>query len=293
MFIKAAIKWTWENLAISMFLIDNKTLLEIKEGYHIPAKPELLTKIQQLHTDQQYDVQEAANIVMKDVELSGDILKAINSAFFGLKTKISDIHQAAVILGFQNIYQITVACLVKNAFYQKNQVSCISLERFWDEAMETAAIAMHIANESKHTISTADAYALGLFHDSGIAAMSMRYEQYQDVLEAANNSDLSELDEIEQSVFNCSHTLVGYVLAMSWDVPQHICEIIARHHEKSLFDSLTDERQQCLAAVLMLAQNIVATRHNDRPLPMWQDVKSTVLDVLGFTEEHYKHFIEQ
>ena len=81
MFIKAAIKWTWENLAISMFLIDNKTLLEIKEGYHIPAKPELLTKIQQLHTDQQYDVQEAANIVMKDVELSGDILKAINSAF--------------------------------------------------------------------------------------------------------------------------------------------------------------------------------------------------------------------
>lgn len=103
-------------------------------------------------------------------------------------------------------------------------------------------------------------------------------------LDSANSSKELELDAIESSLFGCTHAEVGVAIAASWHVPSHLCEIIAKHHEKNILSSLPSVEQKYLAAILLMAQNIVAQRHNMLDLPMWAEVREEVYKLLNISE---------
>ena len=122
-----------------MFDIDENVLSDLKKGFNLPPKPELLTQLQQAISEQEPNLNHIADIVNGDVAIAAAVIKVINSPFYGLARTVTDIKQAVMFLGLDSINHLVTGFLIKQAFNQSQ--CCISLERFWDSATEIAHIA--------------------------------------------------------------------------------------------------------------------------------------------------------
>jgi HD-like signal output (HDOD) protein len=69
----------------------------------IPAFPATGNKVAQLLNKPDYSVVEVAGVIKFDPSITANILKMANSAYFGPRHKISNIHDAVIYLGQQNL----------------------------------------------------------------------------------------------------------------------------------------------------------------------------------------------
>lgn len=269
-----------------MTILDDDALRHISSGYHIPPRPAALAEIQQRsHTG---DLPGMAEVISQDVELSGLMLKTINSPLFGLGRQVTNVKQACVALGFQNVVNIITACLLRRAF---SAPSCLSLERFWDEALEKASLCRNLCQQYCPTLSSDDAFVLGLFHDCGIAALSIHHrDTYLAVLTSANQLTTVSLEQVEHAKLGITHTEIGYAIAKSWYLPEHIAEIIARHHQLNDLASLTDDGK-ALFSLLTIALNISEYKRNGHNLSNWVTLKGAVLAAIAMSEQDYLQYL--
>jgi HD-like signal output (HDOD) protein len=158
--------------------LDNKS-------YYIPSKPEILISLQKIMSHEEPDLLEISNLVASDLGLAAVVLQTINSPVFGMNRVNSDIKQAVMFIGIDAIYAIVQGHALKNSFRSK---SCISLERFWDEIVLVANAMCFIGQKVKEKIPIETLYAIGLFHDCGIAALATNYDDYKEVLINSNGN---------------------------------------------------------------------------------------------------------
>lgn len=99
------------------------------DGYHIPSKPDILSKIEQILQQDESDLMALADLIATDIGVSSIVLKTINAPFYGMRRTISEIKQAVLLLGMEIIRALVVGVILRRAY---DKPSCISLERFWD-----------------------------------------------------------------------------------------------------------------------------------------------------------------
>ena len=269
-----------------MIDVNEKVTQDVMSGFQIPPKPQVLIQLKSLLSKSEPELLEVADLISADVGMSATILKAINSPLYGLGRSVSDIKQAVMFLGLDGINSLVTAVALRKSFKQQN--SCISLERFWDNATEVASVAAFIANKFKHKVSVESIYTLGLFHDCGIPAMACNYADYKDLLiEANDNYDETQV-ELEQAKYRTDHTIVGYFLATSWHLPKDLCQIILRHHDKDFLAQVSDEQMRVNYAAIKMADNIVTSCKRFAAAPDWPHIKQDVLDILEIEMDEYQ-----
>lgn len=68
---------------------DNAQQLEtLLHGTRIPPQPEILVQIDKEWRKTESDVSRVAHLIRSDVSLSAGVLKVVNSAQFGLRTRV-------------------------------------------------------------------------------------------------------------------------------------------------------------------------------------------------------------
>ncbi|WP_425281503.1 HDOD domain-containing protein [Pseudoalteromonas xiamenensis] len=90
-----------------MISVDEKILKDIKEGFNIPPKPELLTALQHELAQAAPELNQVAKLIANDVATSAAVLKVINSPCYGLARTITDIRQAVMFLGNRQHHTIS------------------------------------------------------------------------------------------------------------------------------------------------------------------------------------------
>ncbi|TMP25579.1 hypothetical protein CWB99_20620 [Pseudoalteromonas rubra] len=268
-----------------MVNIDEKTLAELRSGFNLPAKPEILEHIQSELNSEEPELNRVANIISQDVATSAAVLKVINSPAYGMSRTVSDIKQAVMFLGLNSITQIVTGYLLKEAFDQS--LCCISLERFWDNAIDISQIAMLIGKRVRANVPVENLQLLGLFHDAGIPAMAMRYDNYKEVMTRAIQRPEYTLACYEELLYPTNHAVVGYYLASSWNIPKAMCQIILRHHDPLYLDEEHDDSEQQAFAILKLAENLVFEGKYFRNCADWHAFKDKVMIILNIHDDEY------
>lgn len=272
-----------ENLQLD---ISSAELNELLKGIKIPPQPQVLVDIQMETAMPDCSLDTVAKLISKDVGLSGWVLKAVNSSYFGLRSKITSIAQAINLLGINSVVNIVNAISISDALSSE---TVTALSDFWDNAGDVASACAVISK--KLTFASPDeAYTLGLFHDCGIPLLSMKYDNYLDVLESAYAQNQVRMTEIENQAFTTNHAVIGYFVAKSWKLPTYICEGIADHHkitEVFLQNSSSDSNKKNLLAVLKIAEHFCGThqsigkQENDYE---FEGIKGILLAYLGISE---------
>lgn len=266
-----------------MFDIDEKKIAEVVAGFHVPVRPEILSKIDNLMNEKEPNIEAVANLISSDVGLSATILKIINSPLYGMNRRISEIKQAVMMLGLNTINSLVTATLLKQSFTGK---ASISLERFWDDANDIANAMIFIGSKVKHNIPLEMLYTIGLFHNCGIPLLALKYTDYKDVLIEANTAN-EDFIAVEEKHYRTNHAVLGYYISSSWHLPKEICYLILRHHDNSYLTSSVDSEYKIAFATLKAAENIVERAKRFNYAPMWQESESLLLDILGISSVDY------
>jgi HD-like signal output (HDOD) protein len=268
-----------------MIDIDDKVLSDLRSGFSLPAKPEILQKLQVELNQEEPQLGSIAQIILEDVATSAAVLKVINSPAYGMARTVTDIKQAVMFLGVNCITQLVTGHLLKNAF---NQSECsISLERFWDNASELSQIAMLIGRQVNPIIPVENLQLVGLFHDAGIPAMAMKYDDYAAVLTKSIQRPEHTLLMYEEQAYPANHTVVGYFLASSWHLPKPICQMILRHHDPEYLNSTLDPVTKATFAALKLAENLAFEAKHFRSCADWHAFRDNVMIALELSDDKY------
>lgn len=192
----------------------------------LPAMPNVVTKALGAIKNPNSGAKDLAKIVAHDTAITVELLKIVNSAYFGLSQNIQTVHQAVTLLGFNEVKTIILACAMKP------MMSTPGGKDIWEHAINTAVAAETISRKLGRS-DYAECFAQGLMHDLG----KMVFEVYnrQKMIESIILSKNSPNTLIaEKMVFGFDHTEVGYHIGTRWGLPKQIIAIMKHHHKPYL-----------------------------------------------------------
>ncbi|WP_250656622.1 HDOD domain-containing protein [Alkalimarinus coralli] len=257
----------------------------ILQGIKIPPQPQILVDLQIEQVMPDPDMKQIARLISQDVGLSGTMLKFVNSPFFGLANKITSIEQAVSLLGLNSVINILNGLSIKG---EMSDEKIQAMTRFWDTANDIAMVCATVAKQIGFS-SPDEAYAMGLFHNSGIPLMMQRFDNYLSVMEEGYAEPEKRIIDVENRVFNTNHAVVGYYTAKSWNLPLTICDVIAEHHSAdSIFGNKDGKSQEkkTLLAILKIAEhiccnyNILGGQTVDHE---WERINKDILEYVGLS----------
>ena len=267
---------------------------KILQGISIPPQPQIMVDLQMEQMSPNCDINEIAKLIGQDVGLAGSILKTVNSPFYNLSNKITSINQAVNLLGVNSVVNLVNAMSIKGEL-SNDQI--VSLGKFWDNAMEIAQAAAAIAKQIGFAAPD-EAYTLGLFHNCGIPLLMMRFDNYPDVIKQTYAREEARTVDIENSLINTNHAVVGYYVGKSWNLPGYLCEAIHEHHsiEKIFQDETGDPAKRTLLAILKMAEHICRsyrTLGNQEEDYEWQRIEDLILVYVGMSQYDFTTMEQQ
>ncbi len=269
---------------------------QVLQGISVPPQPQIMVDLQMEQVMPDPDLRAIAKLIGQDPGLSGALLKLVNSPFFGLTNRIASIQQAVNLLGCNTVINLINAQSIRGELTDE---AIVTLNRFWDTAQDVAVTCLSLAKRIGYH-SPDEAYALGLFHNCGIPLMLKRFPNYMTVLEEAYASATDErrVVDTENRLLNTNHAVVGYYTAKSWNLPLHLCEAIASHHNAlAIFseDASRDAQLKTLLAILKMAEHICESHRvlgNQPDDHEWQSIEQLVLEYVGLSEYDFENLRE-
>ncbi len=249
----------------------------LKNGIKIPPRPEVLMEIEKLVNRPGNNAGAVAKLITKDPGLSAAVFKLVNSPFFGLRRPVDDIGQAIVILGITQLTNVVKAFVLRQAIGGNEA----AYQKFWDRSHDIATLSSIIAAKqlSACNISPDQAYMAGLFHECGVPILMQRFPEYCKAFRLGEGQNWPDFRE-EDRRFNTDHTVVGYLVAKYWHLPDFICQAVRYHHDHLH----TEHAALTMVSILQLARHVHHRLAGVTDV-QWHLFKDLVLDELGLSEE--------
>ena len=209
----------------------------VSEIKALPSLPSIYQDLMQEMQSPQASLKKASRIVAKDLGMVTKILQLVNSAFFGLRTHVSDPEQAVALLGFETIKSLVLSSQVFAQFDQ-NRLPGFSLDALWRHAMLTATCARRIAKDTGASQPVIDeAFTAALLHDVGVLVLvANKPDDYVRVLELMRANQVPDW-AAERDIFGADHAHVGAYLLGIWGLGDGIVEAVAFHQHPADYNA--------------------------------------------------------
>lgn len=205
----------------------NKTL-------DLPTIPTVLVKLNEVTNDPNTTAAQVANVIAGDPAVSANILRIVNSAYYGLQVRVSSVNLAVSIMGFHMTRKVALRAAIFKVFGKKGAGLSphFDPEKFWRHSVFTGIAAREMKSrcEAFNGLHPEDVYICGLLHDIGkIILLENQPHVFNDCLEKSARSG-SHTVEIEQQLLGFNHADIGSVLGIKWFLPEDLTIAIRYHH---------------------------------------------------------------
>ncbi len=217
-------------------MVDMKNVVRKLEGVSdLPTLPTVYSKVASLVSDSRTTAAQVARVIESDQAITSKILRLVNSSFFGFSRRISSIHQAVILLGFNTIRNTVLSVSVFKMFGSE-QPSNFDLKNFWKHSIATGLLTKSLGTYLD-TGMDEEAFAAGILHDIGKVVLNKYFQdEFKEALEKARSEQLPIFDA-ERLVNGVSHTEIGEYITDHWNLPYGLVEAVALHHTPSVLRS--------------------------------------------------------
>jgi len=219
----------------------------------LPTLPRLARQIVVMVNDPKSSAAQVGGAIKRDPATAARILRLVNSAHYGLPTKVQTVQQAVSLLGFKVIRSIALSTSLPSAFKGLLRTRTFSPERFWKHSLLAACLCKSIAEKCSGADPEA-AFDIGLLHDIGKLVLACYAAEYVTSIINTARKNAASFDRIEREVLNTTHGHVGAWLAGRWHFPDTLTHAISQHHNP---DACEDDP---LIAVLQFANCLCKAR---------------------------------
>lgn len=253
----------------------------------LPSVPALYSAIVEKMHDPEVVLEEVGQIIAQDIGMTAQVLKLVNSAFFGLRREVASPVEAVAYLGLDTIKSLVLSIHAFSQFQPAPQCG-FSLPALWNHSLGVASFAKRLAQlESPDRKLADETFVAGLLHDAGKAALAYNFPDQYGALLAAAAPPAADRLAAELRVFGVNHADVGGYLLGLWGLPAPVVEAIALHHHPGLSN---DENFTPLTAVHVAE----ALTHAQDAVPVSLDlVYLHRLQLASRLEAWQKQFLDQ
>jgi HD-like signal output (HDOD) protein len=197
----------------------------------LPTLPQVAVKVNQLIQSPTAGAAELAKVVEIDQSLTAKILSLVNSAFYGLSRKVSNIQEGIAYVGMKSISQLVLGIGVIQSLKGREDAR-FSRKAFWIHCVGVAVISREIARAGKRHKSPEDVFTAGLLHDLGKVALDTAApELFTKVLDELARAPVP-FHVAEKTALGVDHSRIGEWVSRSWELPQLAVAVIKHHHEE-------------------------------------------------------------
>lgn len=224
------LRYTIERACRLRKLFQNEDLLQAAAGITtLPSLPALYSKLIAELESPAVSLDRVGKIVAQDMAMTAKVLQLVNSAFFGLRQRVTDPRWAVALLGINNLRPLVFYLQLFEAF-RPDAGTSFSLEALWRHSLVVGSLAREIARtELGSREATDEALTAGLLHDVG-KLLLLRVPAYREQLAALFKPEGGTAAATEYRLWGTSHAEVGAYLLGLWGIADSIMEAVAFHH---------------------------------------------------------------
>ena len=204
-------------------------LSRIETSRNLPTLPHILVKLIEVCNTELGTIKEISRVITNDASLSARLLRMINSVYYGLPNRVTNIDQTLVLLGINTVKNIAVSASVYQAFNKAKDSSVFRLKQFWWQSLMCATLAKQIAVKTSYPAPD-EAFLTGLLHDIGKLVLWVNFpKKYAEVLQSYKSKpDLLLAGETRLGATHCE---VGAWMINRWNLQSFMADAVLYHHE--------------------------------------------------------------
>jgi putative nucleotidyltransferase with HDIG domain len=215
----------------------------------LPPLPRNLAALSKLLGREDVSLDQVVELVQYDPVLTAQILRICNSAYFARGAPVSDLYEGALLVGFDEIFQLVTA-LSTSAFMQmRPERRGGDAMDLWEHSIAAALAGKFIALDLQDNPPVV--FAACILHDVGKMALCWKLEgKYEEILAEARQGR-TPLRVIEQDRLGFDHAEIGGELLKRWQFPPELVAAVRYHHEPA-----RAEEHRRLAAMACIADKL-------------------------------------
>jgi HD-like signal output (HDOD) protein len=193
----------------------------------LAALPQSAIRLLELSRDPGCGPAEYAAPIEADPGLAGQVLKFVNSSYFGFARKIPSVKVGISLVGMRTIRNFA---LWNAVFSLAPNPRCgpFDLKSIWQDSLRRALFARAVAKA--HRLPTAEEiFTAALLQDMAIPLLAKEFPAVYEKLLAARDQGRRRLSSLEQSSFGWTHCQAAAHLVRQWNMPEDFAALIEGH----------------------------------------------------------------
>ena len=227
-------------------------LKELLSSAQLPALPQSAIRLLELSQNPDNGPAEFAVPIESDPGLTGQVLKFVNSSYFGFSREISSVKLAITLVGIRTIKNFSLWSAV---FSLMPNPKCgpFDLKSLWQDSLRRALFA-RACGKLLGLKEAEDLFAGALLQDMAIPLLAKEQPaRYLKLLEGRHEGE-TRLSDLERAEFGWTHAEAAGFMARQWSLPEEFAQLIEAHTQldKYLVEGCKDPGRLAVAMSALL-----------------------------------------
>ncbi len=194
----------------------------------LPAVPAVCLELNRTLAKGDFSMRDLATVVEKDPALVAKILQLVNSPFFGLGRKLTQVHDAVSYLGSSMLKNLVTSITLWRTLEGVRPAAIGQLQRVQVRCQQVGGLARRMMGKDR--VRGEEAFVSGLLHDIGVTLLIAYLPERHDRIAAEMLKTKLSFYEVERSLYTLDHAEIGAHLLDAWGLPFSVLEAVAFHH---------------------------------------------------------------
>jgi len=230
-------------------------LKELLNTAQLPALPQSAIRLLELSQNPENGPAEFATPIESDPGLTGQVLKFVNSSYFGFSREIASVKLAITLVGIRTIKNFALWSAV---FSLMPNPKCgpFDLKSLWQDSLRRGLFARAFG-KLLGLKDGEELFAASLLQDMAIPLLAKEQPQrYLKLFESRTHGE-ARLSDLERAEFGWTHAEAAGYMARHWSLPEEFAKLIEWHTEldKLLAEHPTEIGKLSVALSALLPAN--------------------------------------
>jgi len=196
-------------------------------GSQLPALPQSAIRLLELSQEEGASVAQFALPIESDPGLAGQVLRFVNSSYFGFSREISTVKMAITMVGTRTIKNFALWSAVFSLI-PNPRCGPFDLRILWQDSLRRALFSRAIAG-LLGTKEKEESFSAALLQDFAIPLLAKAAPKaYVELLETRHKTG-ERLSALETKALGWTHAEAGGLIARQWSLPEQFAELIESH----------------------------------------------------------------
>lgn len=246
----------------------------VRRVREVSTLPQVAMRMLAMGNDMAMGAAELSRLVESDPPLTVRVIRCVNSASYGLRTRLNSVQRAVAYLGFKTVRNLAIAASVAEVFRAKSTIGPYTREGLWRHVVSVAIASRMIAMRAGVT-DFEEAFLAGLLHDVGIILEDQyMHPHFVAIMERVEPG--AKLCDLELGILGLDHAVLGARVAEQWRFPEGTIAAIRYHHQPQLHTG----PHASLIATVALANLLCSTKGRSSVGMNLLDLPAAVVETL-------------